>query len=113
RKRVDELAYGLGDLVCPFLVEKPHDTNSPHSAASARRAAPLAGRKLASEVRPRQPRQVCKLTAVTFLQNDARVQNHRYPAKGLTIRSAPLRERFRDFATRSMASATSESRTCA
>src|SRR5215831_14720623 len=41
RKCVDELAYGLGDLVCPFLVEKPHDTNSPHSAASARRAAPF------------------------------------------------------------------------
>jgi hypothetical protein len=31
RKRVDDLAYGLGDLVCPLLVEKPHDTNSPHS----------------------------------------------------------------------------------
>src|SRR5262249_28121093 len=41
RKGVDELAYGLGDLVCPFLVEKPHDTNSPHSAANARRAAPF------------------------------------------------------------------------
>src|SRR5436190_16458313 len=46
RKRVDELAYGLGDLVCPLLVEKPHDTNSPHSnsphsAASACRAAPF------------------------------------------------------------------------
>src|SRR5262252_4636501 len=30
RKRVDDLAYGLGDLVCPLLVEKPHDTNSLH-----------------------------------------------------------------------------------
>jgi len=29
RKRVDELAYGLGDLIRPFLVEKPHGTNSP------------------------------------------------------------------------------------
>src|SRR5215468_11788788 len=58
RERVDELAYGPGDLVCPFLVEKPHDTNSPHSAASARRAASFTGQKLASEVRPRQPREV-------------------------------------------------------
>src|SRR5215510_13218160 len=74
---------------------------------------PFAHRKLASEVRPRQQRQVRQLTAVTFLQNDALGRNHHYPANGLTMRSAPLRERFRDFATRSMASATSESRTCA
>src|SRR5262249_10881057 len=41
RKRVDDLAYGLGDLVCPLLVENPHDPNSPPPAASARRAVPF------------------------------------------------------------------------
>src|SRR5262249_22877882 len=41
RERVDELAYGLGDLICPILVKKPHDTTPPPPAASARRAAPF------------------------------------------------------------------------
>src|SRR5262249_52426972 len=41
RRRMHELAYGLGALLARFLVETPHDPNSPRSAAAARRAAPF------------------------------------------------------------------------
>src|SRR5262249_44930660 len=57
RQRVDEVAYGLSDLVCSFLVEKPHRTNST-PPASAGRPASFTSQKLPSSVRPRQPRHV-------------------------------------------------------
>src|SRR5262249_32426303 len=53
RQRVDELATGLADLLCPLLVETPHDTtppppNPPLPAASACGATPCPRSKLAS-----------------------------------------------------------------
>ena len=57
RQRVDEVAYGLSDLVCSFLVEKPHRTNST-PPASAGRPSSFTSQKLASSVSPRQPRHV-------------------------------------------------------
>src|SRR5262249_11972750 len=47
RQRVDEVAYGLSDLVRSFLVEKPHRTNSTPSG-ERQPPASFTDRKLAS-----------------------------------------------------------------